>query len=195
MRSLEPCEGPDTPPRLVRQRDSLDQSPPGGSAARAARSRESAPSTPGWSPCRARTDRRQWEHRSRADWYPAWPTVHPRDAPAPRSCTWQPGRFRAPPCARRTRPASPDGCYCGSLRRSPLGARQGSCRLSHAAKQHLSAIAVAVAATRSLRSGFSVTTATRDQLRVPSVHRRGLRARASRYSACRRCRICSSCPS
>ena len=63
------------------------------------------------------------------------------------------------------------------------GARQGSCRLIHAAKHCLSGAAVAVAATTSLRSGFSVTTPTRDQLRVARVHRRGFRSRASRYSA------------
>lgn len=60
------------------------------------------------------------------------------------------------------------------------GARQHSCRLSHATNRCLSKASATAAATTFSRSGFSVTTSTRDQLRVSPDQRRGLRWRACR---------------
>ena len=68
------------------------------------------------------------------------------------------------------------------------GARQGSCRLIHAASGCLSS-AVECAATTESRSGLSVTAPRGDQSRVGPDHRAGWRSRAVRYSACRAARM------
>jgi predicted transcriptional regulator len=62
------------------------------------------------------------------------------------------------------------------------GACQDSCRLSHAAEAGLFADGSAALTTES-RSGLSVTAATGCQLRVFRAQRRGLTARALRYSS------------
>jgi thiol-disulfide isomerase/thioredoxin len=68
------------------------------------------------------------------------------------------------------------------------GARQGSCRLIHAASGCLSCASDWAATTES-RSGLSVTAPTGDQLRVAPDQRSGLRSRALRYSAWRAARM------
>ena len=59
------------------------------------------------------------------------------------------------------------------------GARQGTCRLSHATNCGVSNTRAA-AMTAGSRSGFRVTTSIRDQSRVWRDQRRGLRSRAWR---------------
>ena len=61
--------------------------------------------------------------------------------------------------------------------RAKAGARQGSCRLCHAASGCISLSCDAVATTES-RSGLSVTAPMGDQLRVCRDQRAGLRSRA-----------------
>ena len=68
------------------------------------------------------------------------------------------------------------------------GARQGSCRLIHAASGCLSS-AFEWAATTESRSGLRVTGPMGVQSRVGPDHRAGLRWRASRYSAWRAARM------
>ena len=68
---------------------------------------------------------------------------------------------------------------------SDVGACQGSCRLSYAAEA-VSFSSASAALTTDSRSGLSVTAPMGCQLRVCRAQRRGLAARASRYSACRR---------
>ncbi|WP_235205857.1 DUF3304 domain-containing protein [Cupriavidus sp. SK-4] len=58
------------------------------------------------------------------------------------------------------------------------GARQGSCRLIHAAKRCFSAPSLILLGTAISRSGLSVTVSIGDQSRVSHVQRRGLRSRA-----------------
>ena len=60
------------------------------------------------------------------------------------------------------------------------GARQDGCRLIHAANCVLSTASPAPVSTAFSRSGFKVTTSTRDQFRVWRAQRRGLSARALR---------------
>ena len=62
------------------------------------------------------------------------------------------------------------------------GARQGGCRLSHAANGCLSSF-FRCSATTASRSGLRVTAPTGDQSRVLPDQRAGLRSRASWYSA------------
>jgi len=69
-----------------------------------------------------------------------------------------------------------------SLSLLPLGARQGSCRLGHAANGKVSGVPECVLTTAS-RSGLSVTVPMGDQLRVLPDQRAGLRSRAEVYSA------------
>ena len=68
------------------------------------------------------------------------------------------------------------------------GACQGSCRLSYVAEA-VSFSSASAALTTDSRSGLSVTAPMGCQLRVCRAQRRGLAARASRYSACRRARM------
>ena len=70
----------------------------------------------------------------------------------------------------------------------PDGARQGSCRLIHAASGCLSS-AVECAATTDSRSGLRVTGPVRVQSRVAPDQRAGLSSRALRYSAWRAARM------
>jgi NAD(P)-dependent dehydrogenase (short-subunit alcohol dehydrogenase family) len=70
------------------------------------------------------------------------------------------------------------GVMATPLRRDvEAGARQGRCRLSHAANGCISSAAVAIATTES-RSGLSVTAPIGVQLRVSRDQRAGLRSRA-----------------
>ncbi len=73
------------------------------------------------------------------------------------------------------------------------GARQGSCRLVHAASGCVSTHAERALTTAS-RSGFSVTATMGVQLRVTPDQRRGWRSRACRYSSWRAARIAVSSP-
>ncbi|MBB5407428.1 hypothetical protein HDG34_001360 [Paraburkholderia sp. HC6.4b] len=73
------------------------------------------------------------------------------------------------------------------------GARQASCRLTHAARGCLFALIDAISTTES-RSGLSVTAPTGVQLRVWRDQRAGLRSRALSYSACRAARSARSSP-
>ncbi len=59
-----------------------------------------------------------------------------------------------------------------------IGARQGRCRLIHAAKRCFSAPGLIPVGTAISRSGLSVTVSIGDQSRVSHVQRRGLRSRA-----------------
>ncbi len=59
-----------------------------------------------------------------------------------------------------------------------LGARQGRCRLIHAAKRCFSTPSLILLGTAISRSGLSVTVSIGDQSRVSHVQRRGLRSRA-----------------
>ena len=68
------------------------------------------------------------------------------------------------------------------------GARQGSCRLIHAASGCLSS-AVECAATTESRSGLRVTGPVGVQSRVAPDQRAGLRSRALRYSSWRASRM------
>lgn len=74
-----------------------------------------------------------------------------------------------------------------------IAARQGSCRLVHAASGCFSSVAECVLTTAS-RSGFNVTAPTGVQLRVAPDQRRGLRWRAWQYSSWRAARIALSSP-
>jgi hypothetical protein len=73
------------------------------------------------------------------------------------------------------------------------GARQGSCRLIHAANGCLSREPECVLTTESV-SGFKVTASMGVQLRVAPDRRRGLRSRAWQYSSWRAARIAVSAP-
>ena len=75
----------------------------------------------------------------------------------------------------------------------PNGARQASCRLSHAAKACLFVPSKCAAMTAS-RSGLRVTAPMGDQSRVVPDQRAGLRALASVYSTCRAARMAMSSP-
>src|ERR1700686_977433 len=65
-----------------------------------------------------------------------------------------------------------------------VGARQGTCRLSHAAKGCLSVACEAIVTTDS-RSGLRVTAPIGVQSRVQPDQRAGLRSRAWTYTSCR----------
>lgn len=69
-----------------------------------------------------------------------------------------------------------------------LGARQGSCRVIHAARSGLST-AGELSATMASRSGLRVTGPSGDQSRVEPDQRAGLASRARMYSAWRAAKI------
>lgn len=71
----------------------------------------------------------------------------------------------------------------GMKRRGGCGARQGRCRLIHAAKRWFSASGLILVGTAISRSGLSVTVSIGDQSRVWRDQRRGLRSRAWAYSS------------
>lgn len=81
----------------------------------------------------------------------------------------------------RGRPALPPRLVAG-------GARQGSCRLIHAASSDIST-AGELAVTTASRSGLRVTAPSGDQSRVEPDQRAGLASRARAYSAWRAARI------
>ena len=97
-------------------------------------------------------------------------------------------RATAPSVLSRQSRAHQDGDINSSAARWHAGARQGSCRLIHAASGCLSS-AVECAATTESRSGLRVTGPVGVQARVAPDHRAGLRSRALRYSAWRAARM------